>query len=698
MVAVSQDPSDGVDVATGAVLEEEPAPRAPRVKASSKAHTRGSALLLIGRVLGMVLGLVIQLLLVRILTKDDYGAFAWALSIVTLVQSVIPLGLDRIDSRFLALYDEKGDDRKIVGVLVTEASIVVGLGSIVFVAVLLWHRLLSPGIAPSETASQILVLTVLLAPLAALDAMVMNTFATFAKARAVFFRRYLLEPGLRLTAILVTYLLGASVFGLTVAYVIAAVVGLSIYLFMLARLLITTGVIEGMGGRGPDLPVRALLREGFPMITSNLTYVVVISLPTIVLGAVATADAVANLRAVQPIATLAMAASGAFWVLYPPLAARQWSQGDMHSLRLSYWRTALWVALASYPTLVLSTGFAEPTVTTLLGERYAASAELLVITALGFWFQSATGFSAIMLATAGRLRWLFWSNIVTLVIGVGLSFWLIPPYGAWGAAVSMSVALIVSNIIRQLTLAGLPTRVADPGVAVPYLAMAVGLVASFGIQAALGLGFVAAFVVSALISLVVLVVAVPYLDVPHTFPELLKIPVAGKVLRRLSRPSRRPSRNPYRAQAASLTEAPPAAGPVAVDDPRDGDTLFLLPDVGHGTRLGPLSHDELVAAVAEVPAGGVVVVLAPTRAPLRSSERALREAGLSDVRLFWEAPRRSRRTMLVPLDSRDAVLTALARNEGSTRGRILALVAGILVRLGLTRLVARDRVAVGRRP
>jgi hypothetical protein len=453
-----------------------------------------------------------------------------------------------------------------------------------------------------------------------------------------------------------------------------------------------------MGGRGPDLPVRALLREGFPMITSNLTYVVVISLPTIVLGAVATADAVANLRAVQPIATLAMAASGAFWVLYPPLAARQWSQGDMHSLRLSYWRTALWVALASYPTLVLSTGFAEPTVTTLLGERYAASAELLVITALGFWFQSATGFSAIMLATAGRLRWLFWSNIVTLVIGVGLSFWLIPPYGAWGAAVSMSVALIVSNIIRQLTLAGLPTRVADPGVAVPYLAMAVGLVASFGIQAALGLGFVAAFVVSALISLVVLVVAVPYLDVPHTFPELLKIPVAGKVLRRLSRPSRRPSRNPYRAQAASLTEAPPAAGPVAVDDPRDGDTLYLLPDVGHGTRLGPLSHDELVAAVAEVPAGGVVVVLAPTRAPLRSSERALREAGLSDVRLFWEAPRRSRRTMLVPLDSRDAVLTALARNEGSTRGRILALVAGILVRLGLTRLVARDRVAVGRRP
>ena len=63
--------------------------RAPRGKASTKSQMRGSALLLVGRLLGMGLGLVIQLLLVRVLTKDDYGAFAWALSIVTLVQSVI---------------------------------------------------------------------------------------------------------------------------------------------------------------------------------------------------------------------------------------------------------------------------------------------------------------------------------------------------------------------------------------------------------------------------------------------------------------------------------------------------------------------------------------------------------------------------------------------------------------------------------
>ena len=169
------------------------AARPPRSRASARSQVRGSALLLVGRVLAMGLGLIIQLMLVRLLTKEDYGAFAWALSVVTLVQAVIPLGLDRIDSRFLAVSDEQGDDRTLVGVLVAESGIVVVLGLVSFLLVLLWHRHLAPGIAPSDTAANLLVLLVLLAPLGALDAMVLNTFATFARPRSVFLRRYLLE-------------------------------------------------------------------------------------------------------------------------------------------------------------------------------------------------------------------------------------------------------------------------------------------------------------------------------------------------------------------------------------------------------------------------------------------------------------------------------------------------------------------------
>lgn len=667
----------------------------PRGKASSKSQMRGSALLLVGRLLGMGLGLVIQLLLVRVLTKDDYGAFAWALSIVTLVQSVIPLGLDRVDSRFLAKYDEEGDDRKVVGVLVTEGLVVIGLGAVVFLGVLLWHGRLSPGIAPNETAANLLVLMVLLAPLAALDAMVMNTFATFARARAVFVRRYLLEPGLRLTAILVVFLMGAGVYGLTVGYVLASVLGVSIYIVMVVRLLSRLGFFAQLHGR-ITMPVRAMLREGFPLMTSSLVYVVVMALPTFVLGAVGTAADVASLRAVMPIAQLSMAAAGAFWVLFPPMITRLWDRGDMPGVRLTYWRTALWVALVSYPALVISVSFAEPTTVTLLGRQYAESAPLLAILGFAFWFQAASGFSAIMMATAGRLRYVFFANLAILVLGTALSFLLIPPYGAWGAAVGMALSLVLGNILRQLGLVGLPTGVVERWMAGPFAAMAVGVLVTLLLQFWLGVGFLLALVLTGIVSLAVLVVTLPYLDVAHTFPELLRIPVAGPLLRRWSSRGSGSTRNPYRGPSEGADDVASTAVGGRVD-PRVDDPLFLLPDPGDGVRLGPLAPVEVADAVRGLPEGTwVVITIAPTRRALRSTTSALRAAGLEDVALHWEAPRRSSRTMLVPLDSRPVVFAALRRHEGSRRGRLLSSAATVLVSVGLVSLVARDRVATGR--
>ncbi len=679
--------------------------RAPRGKASTKSQMRGSALLLVGRLLGMGLGLVIQLLLVRVLTKDDYGAFAWALSIVTLVQSVIPLGLDRVDSRFLAKYDEEGDDRKVVGVLVTEALVVLTLGSIVFLLVLLWHGRLSPGIAPSETAANLLVLMVLLAPLAALDAMVVNTFATFASARAVFVRRYLLEPGLRLTAIVTVFFLGAGVYGLTVGYVLASLLGVSIYVVMVVRLLSRLGFFASLHGR-VTLPVRPMLREGFPLMTSSLVYVVVMALPTFVLGAVGTAADVASLRAVMPIAQLSMAASGAFWVLFPPMVTRLWQRGDMEGVRLTYWRTALWVALVSYPALVLSVSFAEPVTVTLLGSQYADSAPLLAILGFGFWFQAASGFSAILMATAGRLRFIFFSNMAVLVLGTVLAFALIPPLGAWGAAVGMALSLVLGNVVRQFGLRGLPPRVIEPWMAGPYTAMLVGVVLTALLQFWVGAGFILAVLLTGVATLGVLFVTLPYLDVAHTFPELLKIPVAGPLLRKGSARGARSTHNPYRvASGAGGSEGAPVAegeqaGMAAARasvDPRVDDQLFLLPEVGSGARLGRLHPSEVADALRDVPPGTwVVLEVASTRRSLRSTVRALEAAGLHDVSLHWEAPRRSARTMLVPLDARHVVLAALHRHEGSRRGRVLSFVARVLVSVGLVAWVARDRIATGR--
>ena len=80
-------------------------------------HLRGSSLMLVGRIAAMGVAFLTQVLMVRHFSKDDYGVFAFALSAALVLQTVLPLGLDRADTRFLALYDHRRDHGRLLGVI-----------------------------------------------------------------------------------------------------------------------------------------------------------------------------------------------------------------------------------------------------------------------------------------------------------------------------------------------------------------------------------------------------------------------------------------------------------------------------------------------------------------------------------------------------------------------------------------------------
>ena len=76
-----------------------------RARKATTSQIRGSSLMLVGRTMSMGVNFVVQILIVRYLTTEAYGAFAYALSIVALGQTLITFGLDRGVARFLSVYD-----------------------------------------------------------------------------------------------------------------------------------------------------------------------------------------------------------------------------------------------------------------------------------------------------------------------------------------------------------------------------------------------------------------------------------------------------------------------------------------------------------------------------------------------------------------------------------------------------------------
>ena len=73
-------------------------------------HMRGSSLLLVGRFFAYGLEFAAQVLLVRYLTKSDFGAFSYALSIVVLLEGIavleLPNTLARLVERLLIAFEE----------------------------------------------------------------------------------------------------------------------------------------------------------------------------------------------------------------------------------------------------------------------------------------------------------------------------------------------------------------------------------------------------------------------------------------------------------------------------------------------------------------------------------------------------------------------------------------------------------------
>jgi O-antigen/teichoic acid export membrane protein len=109
----------------------------------------------------------------------------------------------------------------------------------------------------------------------------------------------------------------------------------------------------------------------------------------------------------------------------------------------------LFAGLTSLPPLILFVAAPSWTMSLLFGTAYAEGAVALVLIAIGqFAIGLGMPFNS-LLTMAGRQGALSWLNIGVLVVSVGLSFALIPAYGAAGAGVVTAVsglALLVGQI------------------------------------------------------------------------------------------------------------------------------------------------------------------------------------------------------------------------------------------------------------
>src|SRR5215204_834579 len=126
------------DSTSSAAPSPQPAASAPTQSSGSSAssrHVRGSSLLLLGRIIAMATNFLVQVLIVRYLSTTDFGAFAYALSLVTFGETFVTLGMDRAVGRFLPIYQERQEWPKLFGTIALVGGTILSLGMVLIVLV-----------------------------------------------------------------------------------------------------------------------------------------------------------------------------------------------------------------------------------------------------------------------------------------------------------------------------------------------------------------------------------------------------------------------------------------------------------------------------------------------------------------------------------------------------------------------------------
>ena len=488
---------------------------------ATKKHLRGSTLLLTGRFISMAANFAVQVLIVRYLSKSDYGAFAYAFSLISLGSSIAVFGFDKTVTRFIPMYQEKGEFHKVFGSIIMMVGTVLSLSFFLILLVFGLKGWITGTLVNDHLAVQLLVLMIILVPIQALDSLLIGMLAIFSKPSSIFFRRYVLGPSLRISVVLLLVIFHSNVYFLSIGYILAGALGIAIYYGILIRDLRRQPLWKHFNIHKLEFPLKEIFGFSTPLLTSNFVYVVRSQMVILLLEYFRSTLDVAAYRAVQPVADLNTTVIQSFGVLFMPTMARMFARKEQEGIDDLYWQSAVWITVISFPIFLLTFSLAQPLTLLLFGERYAQSGWIMAVLAFGYYFNAALGFNADTLRIYGKLRYTVIVDFIAMFICLALNVILIPRYGAMGGAIGTCGTLVLYNILNHV---GLKFATKINLFQWRYLRVYVSIVAatlSLAIlQRLLGLPIYVGVAFAGLFSLIVLMVNRSVLNLEQTFPEL----------------------------------------------------------------------------------------------------------------------------------------------------------------------------------
>ena len=423
---------------------------------SIRTLAKGGSVLFAGIVLELGISFLATLIIARVLGRVGFGAVSLGRTTMTMVSTLLLLGLDTGVGRYLPRQESDTYRR---GVLVSAAQLALPLSIVGGLSLVLAAPVLATTVFDDTSIAPVLRVFGVAVPFAAVMKLTIGTVQGSQRALPKVLVRNVSQPVTRFFGIAVVLALVSGtgrIVGVAWAYVVAYAVAAAVGVYFLARLtpLFSGGSSSGesFSGGSYEPMRREILAFSAPLALTMVMTILLADLDTVMLGAFGTTGAVGVYNVVYPLAELLVVALSSFAFVFMPVLSEldaDGARGEMHRI---YQVIAKWVFVATFPVFSLFVIFPETVIGLTFGSAYLRGSLSLSVLAVGFFVHATAGLNVNALTAIGNTRIVLYDNVFITILNAGLNLVLIPRYSFLGAAVTTTVSYLALNLLYSTQL------------------------------------------------------------------------------------------------------------------------------------------------------------------------------------------------------------------------------------------------------
>lgn len=400
---------------------------------------RSGGISLAGAITSAVFGFILVVLVSRGLGPAGAGLFSVAVAIFMTIGVTGRLGADTALVRALPALRQIGRTDQIRHT-VTIALVPVCVAMVVVAAVMWWLApTLAPLLMPGHDGAQLLRIIAATLPLGTASFVALSATRGLGRVVPLVLQENLIKPIARCALVSLALLLGAGVYGVTMAWAVATVVGVFLAAFSLHRML------KPFPSGNRTASWREFWAFAAPRGAAAFFETAGIHAGVVLVNALSGAADAGVFNAAFRLVMAGTLAMQALRIANAPQISRLLTAGEVGQAQHVHQISTIWVVLCSWPVyLVLAVWPAE--VLRIFGDDFRSGALPLSILAIATLLNLATGNVATVLLMSGRSGSTLAVTVVSLLTNVALVVILAPAYGVLGAAIAKAVSIVFENL------------------------------------------------------------------------------------------------------------------------------------------------------------------------------------------------------------------------------------------------------------